>query len=226
MKLRADGIWRAGTLAACRSSALMALLRALGRHATLGAAAAETGVSYRAAWGLLLEAKTLIGAPLVELQRGRGARLTRLGTNLLEADERLRREMEPLRTRFEIGTDRSTNPAAVPLRLAASHDPLLAEFCERVAIPSGLLAEVSFRGSSDSLALYARGAADIAGFHVTIGRRDGLRKARDRRVTAWWLRRSRAGADRRARQSAGSRELPTSRARARFVNRQRGRERG
>ena len=188
MKLRADVIWRIGDADGVPLDArLMDLLRALGRHATLRAATAETGISYRAAWGLLLDAKGLVGAPLVELQRGRGARLTRLGASLLQSDARLRREMEPLCARFEVAADRSTRPAAVPIRLAASHDPLLAEFCVRVAMPSGLLSEVSFLGSSESLALYARGAADIAGFHVTIGGdgdglRRSLRPARDRLV--------------------------------------------
>jgi len=181
-------MWRIGEAGGMPLDArLLALLRALGRHATLRAAAAETGVSYRAAWGLLLDAKGLLGAPLAELQRGRGARLTGLGANLVQADERLRSEMAPLRARFEVQADRSEHSSTVPLRLVASHDPLLAEFCERVAIPSGLLAEVSFRGSAESLAMYARGAADIAGFHVTIGSKpEGgarmLRAARDRLV--------------------------------------------
>lgn len=169
-KLTADLAWRIGDAGGVPlDTRLMDLLRALGRHETLRAAAAETGISYRAAWDLLLNAKGLVGAPLVELQRGRGARLTRLGESLVHSDARLRREMQPLCARFEVGADRSSNPATVPLRLAASHDPLLAEFCERVAIPSAFLGEVSFRGSSESLALYTSGRADIAGFHVTIG---------------------------------------------------------
>jgi len=226
MKLRADVVWRAGDAGGVLLDArLMDLLRALGRHATLRAAAIDTGVSYRAAWGLLLDTKALLGAPLAELQRGRGARLTRLGMDLLHADERLRREMEPLRARFEVATGESASPAAVPLRLAASHDPLLAEFCERVAIPSGLLSEVSFRGSADSLALYARGAADIAGFHLTIGG-DGdglkrtLRPARDRLVRFVDREQGLIVAHGNPLKLAGLSDV--ARARARFVNRQRG----
>jgi len=187
-RLRADIVWQTEAPGQVQLDArLIELLRALGRNTTLRAAALEVGLSYRSAWGMLLDAKALVGAPLAELQQGRGARLTRLGTALLQADERLRREMEPLQTRFEVAADGPASAATVPLRLAASHDPLLAEFCERIAIPSGLLGDVSFRGSAESLALYARGAADVAGFHVTIGGKPSgllrpLRPARDRLV--------------------------------------------
>jgi putative molybdopterin biosynthesis protein len=226
MKLRADVMWRIGEAGGVPLDArLLDLLRALGRHATLRAAATETGISYRAAWGLLLDAKALVGAPLAELQRGRGARLTRLGTSLLQADERLRRETEPLRARFEVATDGSASLAAVPLRLAASHDPLLAEFCERLAIPTGLLSEVTFRGSSESLALYARGAVDIAGFHVTIGGDgDGLRRtlraARDRLVRFVDREQGLIVAHGNPLKLASVADI--ARQRARFVNRQRG----
>ena len=225
MKLRPDLSWRMGDAGAPVDPRLLELLRALGRHATLRGAAADTGVSYRGAWDLLLNAKGVLGAPLVELQRGRGARLTQLGENLLRADARLRREMQPLCARFELAADRSASATSVPLRLAASHDPLLAAFCERVAIPSGLLGEVSFRGSSESLALYARGAADIAGFHVTIGGGgDGLRKRlraeRDRLVRFVDREQGLIVAPGNPLKLTGLADV--ARERARFVNRQRG----
>jgi putative molybdopterin biosynthesis protein len=76
--------------------------------------------------------------------------------------------MEPLRQRYTISP-----PASVPrgnaLRIVASHDPLLAEFCERFAMPAGLVEELSFRGSEDALARYAAGGADVAGFHFSGG---------------------------------------------------------
>jgi molybdate transport repressor ModE-like protein len=165
---------------------LLALLRALQSQATLKAAAEELGMSYRGAWGLLLEAAALAGAPLAELERGRGARLTHLGAQLLRTDERLREAMEPLRERFEVQPGPAQS-GGKPLRLAASHDPLLAEFCERFALPAGLIDEVSFRGSEESLARYARGAADVAGFHFSgeaeaVAVRRLLRPRRDRLV--------------------------------------------
>jgi putative molybdopterin biosynthesis protein len=173
--LRAEVVWQADgrTL----DARVLALLRALERHPTLKAAADEVGLSYRGAWGLLLEGATLTGAPLADLQRGRGARLTALGAELLRSDERLRRAMTPLRERFEVAASTSK---AVPLRLAASHDPLLAEFCERFATPAGLVGDLSFRGSEESLALFSRGAVEVAGFHLDgAGLRRYLRPGRD-----------------------------------------------
>ena len=158
--LKADVVWRAGSRTL--DERLLGLLRALERSATLKAAAEAQKISYRAAWGLLAEAAELAGAPLVEMQRGRGARLTRLGAQLLRNDEQLRRAFDSLRSRFEVQS--KDTPRA--LRVAASHDPLLAAFCETFAMPASLVEEVSFRGSEESLALFSRGAADVAGFHL------------------------------------------------------------
>jgi putative molybdopterin biosynthesis protein len=157
----ADVVWRAGGRAL--DPRLLALLRALQRHATLKAAAEEQRISYRAAWGLLLEAGTLAGAPLVEMQRGRGARLTRFGAQLLRSDEQLRHAFETLRSRYEVKIPAGTTRA---LRIAASHDPLLAAFCERFAMPAALVEEISFRGSEECVALFSRGMVDVAGFHL------------------------------------------------------------
>jgi molybdate transport repressor ModE-like protein len=159
--LAADILWRAGGRAL--DPRLLGLLRALQRNATLKAAAEEQKISYRAAWGLLLEAAELAGAPLAELQRGRGARLTRFGTQLLRNDEQLRRAFDSLRSRHEVKPSGEKTNA---LRIAASHDPLLAAFCERFAMPASLVEEVTFRGSEESLALFSRGAVELAGFHL------------------------------------------------------------
>ena len=159
--LNAEVVWQAGGRALDRR--LLGLLRALQRNATLKAASQEQNISYRAAWGLLLEAGELAGAPLVELQRGRGARLTRFGAQLLRSDEQLRHAFQGLRSRYEI---KSSAESARALRIAASHDPLLAAFCERFAMPAALVEEVSFRGSEESLALFSRGMVELAGFHL------------------------------------------------------------
>src|SRR5919106_3425371 len=131
--LRADVVWRAGSRTL--DERLLGLLRALERSATLKAAAQAQKISYRAAWGLLMEAGELAGAPLVEMQRGRGARLTRFGAQLLRNDEQLRRAFDSLRSRFEV--QKKDTPRA--LRVAASHDPLLAAFCEGFAMPASLV---------------------------------------------------------------------------------------
>src|SRR2546421_11364414 len=62
---------------------LLPLLGAIRAKGSLAAAVAELGLSYRAAWGLLRNFQRMLGAPLVELEVGRGARLAPAGAKLL-----------------------------------------------------------------------------------------------------------------------------------------------
>jgi molybdate transport repressor ModE-like protein len=140
---------------------LLALLREIRRHATLRAAVAGVGLSYRGAWDLLGAEARALGAPLVVLQRGKGARLSPLAEELLAADDDARRTIEAARLSVKV----SAAQAGARLRCVASHDLLLAEFAGAAALPL----ELSFRGSLDSVAALAHGEAEFAGFHVTIG---------------------------------------------------------
>jgi molybdate transport repressor ModE-like protein len=225
-RLHADIGWRTDGPGAVRlDPRVLDLLRSLQSHPTLRAAADEVGISYRAAWGLLLEAAALAGAPLAELQRGRGARLTRFGSSLLRADAQLREAVGPLSDRLGIAPDSDASAGGTPLRLVASHDPLLAEFCERFARPARLIEETSFRGSEASLALYSRGGADIAGFHADPGSEPGalrryLKPRRDRLVRFADREQGLIVAQGNPRKLAGMADV--ARRRARFVNRQRG----
>lgn len=164
-RLIPDLAWRsaAGDVLHAR---LLPLLAALRTHGTLRAAAGEAGLSYRAAWGMILEAGRATGAPLAEMQRGRGARLTAFGAQLLKRDLQLRQALAQLEERLGTPPDPGAQSGLQPLRLVASHDPLLAEFCERHARPTGLVSDMAFQGSEASLATYARGGADLAGFHA------------------------------------------------------------
>jgi len=148
--------------------ALLGLLAALARAASLREAARAADISYRHAWGLLGAGARAMGAPLVDMQRGRGAKLTALGRKLLEADAHVRSTLEGQfeRLRREV---REMLAAAQPvqqprLALHASHDlalPLLAQVCA-----PRLHLDISFRGADECLAALARGDCDLAGFHV------------------------------------------------------------
>ncbi|HEY8554877.1 MAG TPA: substrate-binding domain-containing protein [Burkholderiales bacterium] len=156
---------------------LLRLLAAIGRHATLRAAAAATGLSYRAAWGLLADTARLLGVSLVELHQGRGARLTPAGRQLLDANERLLQRLQNESVAIHLPLDKAAPrraPGRPPLTISASHDLLLAAFCEQWARPEGIVNDLVFRGSLESLKALARGDADIAGFHSVAPLGDGL----------------------------------------------------
>ncbi|MCX7892998.1 MAG: helix-turn-helix transcriptional regulator [Burkholderiales bacterium] len=161
---------------------LVALLDALVRHATLGAAAREAKLSYRAAWDLLRDAAERFGAPLAVLERGRGARLAPTGEALVAALARAERGLRAGLARAAV----QLGPPPVGrarLRLAASHDLLLAQLRDALPASAGLDLELAFTGSLEALAAFARGDADIAGFHVPAGALD----ADGRSACARWL---------------------------------------
>jgi molybdate transport repressor ModE-like protein len=162
-------LWRpAGTGTTPLDARLVRLLAGVKRHATLRAAAREAGLSYRAAWGLLGDTGRDLGVPLVELRQGRGARLTEAGDQLLAANERLTQRLREESLALELAppVPRTRRPARTRLEVVASHDLLLAAFCDQWARPEGIVAGVAFHGSIDSLKAFERGEADIAGFHT------------------------------------------------------------
>jgi molybdate transport repressor ModE-like protein len=161
--------WLASSrLPAAHAGALLRLVDAVAKSGSLKQAAQALGVSYRYAWGLLSEAEGAFGAPLVELERGRGARPTALGEKLLWADGLIRSSLDPhfvqLRHEVEAGLSKAL-PRSVPhLVIHASHDLALSELpavsAERLDV------EVVFRGADECLAALANGKCDVAGFHV------------------------------------------------------------
>jgi putative molybdopterin biosynthesis protein len=145
---------------------LVPLLVAIQKSGSLAAAAREIGYSYRHVWNLLGEWNGRMGQPLVELQRGRGARLMPLAVKLLELEKRARTRLAPhfaeLAREFE--RELSTGENAPRLMLHASHDLALERLPE---LAEGTLAmQLQFRGSVESLDALERGDCDLAGFHV------------------------------------------------------------
>lgn len=147
---------------------LLGLLAALARTASLREAARAAGLSYRHAWGLLGAGARALGAPLVDMQRGRGARLGPLGRKLLEADAHVRSVLDGQLERLRRDVHEMLAPALTGKRsrlaLHASHDlalPVLARLCA-----PRLQLDISFRGADECLASLARGECDLAGFHV------------------------------------------------------------
>jgi len=146
---------------------VLPLLRAIAKLGTLVAAAPAAGVPYRTAWAVLEQAEEEIGAPLVELTRGRGALLTAFAKRWLAADAEAlgaladvpALDAQPVRARVAPKT-------APPLRIAASHDIALAQLRDRWRVAHDVALE--FHGSAESLDAWRAGQADLAGFHVTV----------------------------------------------------------
>src|SRR5213593_62425 len=72
---------------------LLPLLEAIGSSASLAAAVVLCGISYRAGWGLLRDYRRKLGAPLVRLERGRGAALAASGKRLIDAQAKATRRL-------------------------------------------------------------------------------------------------------------------------------------
>ena len=147
---------------------MLGLLSALTRAASLREAAHAAGLSYRHAWGLLGAGGRVLGAPLVDMQRGRGARLTAYGRKVLEADAHIQTSLDAQleRLRRELREMLATAAPGLQSRLSlhASHDlalPVLARLCA-----PRLRLDIAFRGADECLASLARGECDLAGFHV------------------------------------------------------------
>ncbi len=152
---------------------LLALLEAVEENGKLTLAAARAGISYRHAWNLIEKWAHLFGEPLVDMERGRGTRLTPLGQRLLWAGKRVQARLEPeldsLAAELAAALNESLGASSVVLRAHASHDLIVARL-------RGMLAEarvrldLQYRGSFDALGSLRRGDCDLAGFHVAEGR--------------------------------------------------------
>ncbi len=166
---------------------LLPLLEGIATSASLASAVVAYGISYRAAWGLLRDYQRKLGAPLVLLERGRGASLTALGEQLLRAQkvaaQRVARILPALAIELRPALRQQEGNRALPLRIAASHDLALATLTESLPA-AGIELELSVMGSLHALKEFAEGRADLAGFHVPIGRG----ATRERAPFLRWLR--------------------------------------
>jgi molybdate transport repressor ModE-like protein len=107
----------------------MPMLRRVAAGGTLADAAAAAGIAYRSAWGLFDEAERVLRAPLIELSRGRGARLAPLGRALLDHDREAQAWLDRRQEAFAVALP-TARDAAGTLRIVASHDLALAALRE------------------------------------------------------------------------------------------------
>ncbi|GAB2790492.1 substrate-binding domain-containing protein [Halomonas shantousis] len=146
------------------------LLIAIDESGRLTHAAQSLGLSYRHAWNLLKRWEALFGQALVELERGRGARLSRLGKCLVNAERRIHARLEPqlmsLAAETETEINRTLQGPVPLLRIHASHGFAVAKLRERLEQCQELRWEFQFRGGLDALAALAERNCEVAGFHL------------------------------------------------------------
>lgn len=154
---------------------LVPLLEAIAATGSLSGAVAERGMSYRAAWGLLRDYDRRLGAPLVRLERGRGAQLASAGAQLLDAQGRAQQRLARLLRGLAVDVGpvaaRQARALIARVRVVASHDLALAALRDAMPRTAALELELSFMGSLYALQEFAEGRAAAAGFHVAIGER-------------------------------------------------------
>ena len=175
MDLHLDVRWRiGGSDAKDIEPMLFELLEAIEQGGSIRVAAARCRVSYRYAWGIVQQWGRLLGAPLCVLKRGRGARLTALGEGLLWGRRRITASLSPtlegLASNLCAELRAATAlPADPPLRIFASHGLAISALRDLMRARGGVVLDLQFRGSLESLRLLHAGRCDLAGFHIAGG---------------------------------------------------------
>lgn len=149
---------------------LLRLLGAVHRHGKLTHAAAEAGISYRHAWNLLRQGGDFFGVSLVELERGRGARLSPLGEKLLWAEQRATARLSPqldsLGSELNLAIQQHQEGIQPVLRLHASHGFAIELLPQHLG---ELQLDLQYCSPSEALAALNRNSCDLAGCHLPRG---------------------------------------------------------
>jgi len=158
---------------------LFRLLHAVHSTGKLTAAAKEAGLSYRHAWNMLARWSEFFGGTLVELAQGRGARLSPLGEKLswveARARARLLPQLENVASELNLELGRVMADSSPTLRLHASYGYGVAKIPELLRRHARIGLDLQYLSAAHSLASLARGACDLAGFHVPEGEDRGAR---------------------------------------------------
>jgi len=154
-------------------SQLFTLLNAVHETGKLTQAAARSSLSYRHAWNTIGKWSEFFGSPLVNLEQGRGARLTPLGEKLLWAEARARARLAPqlenIASELNLEIKRALAESDPTVRIHASFGYAVAEIPEVVRQDGRVALDLQYFTATDALASLGRGGCDMAGFHVPEG---------------------------------------------------------
>jgi molybdate transport repressor ModE-like protein len=152
---------------------LFTLLNAVHETGKLTHAASRARMSYRHAWNTIGKWSEFFGSPLAQLQQGRGAHLTPLGEKLLWAEARARARLSPqlenIASELNLEIKRALAESNPTLRIHASFGYAVAEMPDLIRQHGSVELDLQYLSATDALASLARGACDMAGFHVPEG---------------------------------------------------------
>lgn len=154
------------------SPRLIDLLVNVAEAGSLSAACQRSGQSYRHAWDTIRQGEAWFGASLLQMERGRGSRLTPLGEKLVWADRRIAARLAPaldtLASELEVELQRVIAPPQRLLRVHASHGFAVEKLLAMLRA-AGADVERAYTSSQDAAASLHAGASDLACFHVPHG---------------------------------------------------------
>lgn len=149
------------------------LLRAIHDKGALAQAVRDANVSYRHGWDLLKNAADFFGSPLVNMERGRGARLTTLGEKLLWAEQRsdasLFPQLDNVASELALEISKARKETQSVIRIHASHGYAVEKLPQLMAQHGHAAVDLQYMGSIDALGSLCRSNCDLAGFHVPLG---------------------------------------------------------
>ncbi len=149
---------------------LFRLLQQIHHHQKLTLAAKGAAMSYRHSWNLLNKWSEFFGTKLVELHKGRGAKLTSLGEKLLWAEQRVMARFQPqmanLASELNVEIQKTLTHLTPELKVQASHGyavALLPEICENLQL------NLQYSTPLEALSGLNRDTCDLAGLHMPRG---------------------------------------------------------
>lgn len=165
------------------SPRLLELLSQVGEHGSLSGACRQHGASYRHAWNLVRQGEQQLGAPLLNMERGRGSVLTPLGEKLVWAGHRIGARLSPmlesLASELEVEIGRVLSAGSELLRVHASHGFAIEQLLDSL-VEGDVPLERKYVGTQEALASLHDGHCDLAGLHVPEGRFEPLALAQYR----------------------------------------------
>jgi len=149
---------------------LLNLLREIHATGKLTHASLRVGLSYRHAWNMIARWSEFFSNPLVQMEKGRGAKLTLLGEKLLWAEERIQARLAPqfknLCSELELEINRALNDSKQVLRIRASHGYAIAKLVEHMSRCIDIQLDLQYLESREALQSLERHECELAGFHI------------------------------------------------------------